>query len=62
MCRSPVYSTIGLGGTARYLALCRSEKELLEALEFARSRALKVQVLGGGSNTLFADAGSTASS
>jgi len=51
------YSTIGLGGTARYLALCRSEKELLQALEFARSHALKIQVLGGGSNTLFADGG-----
>lgn len=51
------YSTIGLGGTARYLAVCGSEKELLQALEFARSRTLRVQILGGGSNTLFADEG-----
>ena len=51
------YSTIGLGGSARYFAVCRSEKEVLRALEFARSRRLKVQILGGGSNTLFADGG-----
>lgn len=51
------YSTIGLGGTARYLAVCRSEEEILQALDFARSRRLRVQVLGGGSNTLFADGG-----
>jgi UDP-N-acetylmuramate dehydrogenase len=50
-------STIGLGGTARYLAVCRLERELLQALEFARSHALNAQVLGGGSNTLFADGG-----
>jgi UDP-N-acetylmuramate dehydrogenase len=51
------YSTIGLGGTARYFALCRSQEALLEALEFARSRSLNAQILGGGSNTLFADGG-----
>ena len=51
------YSTIGLGGAARYFALCRSQEEVVQALRFARSRALRVQVLGGGSNTLFADAG-----
>ncbi len=51
------YSTIGLGGTARHFALCRSENEVVQALEFARSRAFHVQVLGGGSNTLFADGG-----
>ena len=51
------YSTIGLGGTARHFALCRSENELLQALEFARARSLRAQILGGGSNTLFADGG-----
>lgn len=51
------YSTIGLGGSARYLALCRTARELVQALEFARSRGLSIQVLGGGSNTLFADSG-----
>ncbi len=51
------YSTIGLGGAARYFAVCRSQEELVQALRVARSRALRVQVLGGGSNTLFADGG-----
>jgi UDP-N-acetylmuramate dehydrogenase len=51
------YSTIGLGGEARYFALCRSEEDIQQALRFAREHALRVQVLGGGSNTLFADQG-----
>jgi UDP-N-acetylmuramate dehydrogenase len=51
------YSTIGLGGMARYFAFCRSQNDLLRALEFAENRSLNVQILGGGSNTLFADAG-----
>jgi UDP-N-acetylmuramate dehydrogenase len=51
------FSTIGLGGTARYLAVCRTEAEVLEALRFARSCAVNLQVLGEGSNTLFSDRG-----
>ena len=51
------YSTIGLGGIARHFALCRSPKELVQALGIARDRTLRVQILGGGSNTLFADGG-----
>jgi UDP-N-acetylmuramate dehydrogenase len=51
------YSTIGLGGAARYLAVCRSEEELLQALAFARTQSMNAQILGGGSNTLFADGG-----
>lgn len=51
------YTTIGLGGAARYFAECASEDELREALTVARRRRLPLQVLGGGSNVIFPDAG-----
>jgi len=51
------YTTIGLGGPARYFADCANEDELREALTVARQRRLPVQVLGGGSNVIFPDAG-----
>jgi len=51
------FSTIGLGGAARYLAHCRSSEELVEAFVFARTRGLSMQILGGGSNSLFSDRG-----
>ncbi len=50
-------TTLGVGGPARYFAEARSESEVREAIEFARSRALSLFVLGGGSNVLVADAG-----
>ncbi len=51
------HTTIGLGGPARYWAEARTLDELRAALAWARERGLRVHVLGGGSNTLFADAG-----
>jgi len=51
------YTTIRLGGTAKYFCSCASEAELSEALEHARSNALRVHILGGGSNTIFSDNG-----
>ena len=51
------YTSLGLGGEARHLAHCTSEEEILEALGWGRSRGLPVHVLGGGSNTVFDDAG-----
>jgi UDP-N-acetylmuramate dehydrogenase len=50
-------TTLGVGGAARYLARVRSESELVEEVEFARSKELPVFVLGGGSNLLVGDAG-----
>lgn len=50
-------TTIQLGGPARYLAECSSEEDLREALRVARERRLPVQVMGGGSNLIFPDAG-----
>lgn len=51
------YTTLRLGGSARYLSECRSTQDLREALVFARQRDLPVQVLGGGSNVIVRDAG-----
>jgi len=50
-------TTIGLGGPARYFVAARSRLELDAALRWAEERRLPVQVLGGGSNTVFADEG-----
>lgn len=51
------YTTIGLGGPARYFGECHSEAEVREGLRFARQRRISVQVIGGGSNVIFPDAG-----
>ncbi len=50
-------TTIQLGGPARYYAAVRSRAELAEALAWAGRRDLPVQILGGGSNTVFSDEG-----
>jgi len=51
------YTAIHLGGPARYLADCGSDNEVQESLRFARGRGIPVQVIGGGTNVLFPDAG-----
>lgn len=51
------FTTLGIGGPARYFALIASEDELLEAVHFARQNSLPLFVLGGGSNLLVSDAG-----
>lgn len=51
------YTTIGLGGPARYLVECRQAEEIREAFRFAGKRGVPVLVLGGGSNIIFPDAG-----
>lgn len=50
-------TTLGIGGRARHLAHCTSIEQVCEALDWAATRSLPVHVLGGGSNTLFSDAG-----
>lgn len=50
-------TTLGVGGPARYFAEARSEAEVVEAVESARSRGLPLFILGGGSNVVVADAG-----
>jgi len=50
-------TTMGVGGMARFLATARSRDEIREALSWAERQALSVQILGGGSNTIFRDGG-----
>lgn len=51
------YTTMQLGGPARYFAACRTLEEIRYVLGWAVREKLPVQVLGGGSNVLFADEG-----
>ncbi len=51
------HTTIGLGGPARYWVEGDTLDTIRAALAWAQEQSLRVQVLGGGSNTLFADAG-----
>jgi UDP-N-acetylmuramate dehydrogenase len=51
------YTTLQLGGPARYFVECTSESEVRSALAHAREHGLPVFVLGGGSNVVFDDAG-----
>lgn len=50
-------TSLRLGGAARYLARCDSTDAMRQALRWAGARHLPVHVLGGGTNTVFADAG-----
>jgi len=51
------FTTLGVGGPARFFASAADENHVAEALSFARARSLPVFTLGGGSNLVVADAG-----
>ena len=51
------YTTLEVGGDARFFVEAESQTEVAEAVAFARERALPLFVLGGGSNLLVSDAG-----
>jgi UDP-N-acetylmuramate dehydrogenase len=51
------YTTLGIGGPARFMTCIRNEIQALHALEFAQARHCPVFTLGGGSNLLVSDAG-----
>lgn len=51
------YTTLGIGGPARWFAEIAEETALPEALSFAREHNLPVFLLGGGSNIVVADEG-----
>ena len=51
------YTTLGVGGEARWFATVSTEADAVEAFRFAQERNLPVFVLGGGSNLLVADDG-----
>lgn len=51
------YTTLRIGGPARFFCEVASEAEVVEAVAFARQRSLPVFILGGGSNLLVGDDG-----
>ena len=51
------YTTLGVGGPARWFVRVAGQQELLEAIGFAHPRRLPIFVLGGGSNLLVSDGG-----
>jgi UDP-N-acetylmuramate dehydrogenase len=51
------YTTLGLGGPARWFAECADEAEIRAALAWAEEHRQRTAVLGGGSNVVFADEG-----
>lgn len=51
------YSTMRLGGNARYMVTASSKEELQEALAWAQKQSLKFIVIGGGSNLIWRDEG-----
>jgi UDP-N-acetylmuramate dehydrogenase len=51
------YTTLGIGGAARWLAEAQTEDDVEEAAFWAQKHELELFVLGGGSNLLVADSG-----
>jgi UDP-N-acetylmuramate dehydrogenase len=51
------FTTLGIGGPARFLTRATTENHIEEALHFAGARGCPVFVLGAGSNLLVADSG-----
>jgi UDP-N-acetylmuramate dehydrogenase len=51
------YTTLRIGGPARFFCKITAESELIEAVSFAREHNLPLFVLGGGSNLLVSDSG-----
>ena len=51
------FTTLKIGGKARFFVRVEGEKTLREAFDFAENRELPIFVLGGGSNVLISDEG-----
>lgn len=49
------YTTLRLGGKARYFAVCKNEEDIMEAVSFADSVNLPIFPLGGGSNLVIGE-------
>jgi UDP-N-acetylmuramate dehydrogenase len=50
-------TTLGVGGSARYVVDGHDDATIVEALRWARAHGVPVRVLGGGSNVVVPDAG-----
>jgi UDP-N-acetylmuramate dehydrogenase len=57
--RAPLapFTTLGIGGPARWFAEIQREEDLAPALTFAHTNQIPIFILGGGSNLLIADEG-----
>ena len=51
------YTTLGVGGPARWLVDAKTDLEVIEAVRLARTHAVPYFILGGGSNLLVSDDG-----
>jgi len=51
------FTTLKIGGEARFFLSAKHEDEIIEAIQFAKHNKLKIFILGGGSNVLIADQG-----
>jgi UDP-N-acetylmuramate dehydrogenase len=51
------FTTLQVGGPARYFAEARGEDDVREVVDFAKTRNLPLFILGGGSNLVVADSG-----
>lgn len=51
------HTTLKLGGPAKYFLIARTRDELVRAIETADRKNIPYRVIGGGANTLVADAG-----
>ena len=51
------FTTFGVGGNSRYLALPKTVKALKEVIEVAKLNNLPYKIIGNGSNILFSDKG-----
>lgn len=51
------YSTMRLGGKAKYLCHVKNEEDVEAAVRFASEKQISIHVVGGGSNSIFSDDG-----
>jgi UDP-N-acetylmuramate dehydrogenase len=51
------FTTLGIGGPARWFVEAHSERDVAEAVKWAQQKSTPLFVLGGGSNLLVSDAG-----
>lgn len=51
------FTTLKIGGKARFFVSAKTENEIIEAVRFAEANDFEIFVLGGGSNVLIADEG-----
>lgn len=51
------FTSMGLGGNAKYLSEVHSEDDLIESLTFAKENQLRILMIGEGNNLIFSDWG-----